>query len=88
MPIYSPAHLPILLSLVRLQALTYHSWACAVPTAVATILILMRDMIYAWIVRIIQRKHIVSIRKKKKKKKRRTSQIVRDAQARGGLTQM
>lgn len=39
------------------------------PTALATILILMRDMIYAWVVRIIQRKHIGSIRRKKKKKK-------------------
>jgi DNA-directed RNA polymerase specialized sigma24 family protein len=60
-----------------------------VPTAFATILILMRDMIYAWIVRIIQRKQIVSIRKKKRKKKRRTSQIIKSAQAaqaRGGLS--
>ena len=50
----------------------------------------MRDMIYAWVVRIIQRKHIVSIRnKKKKKKKRRSSQLVKQAQAaraREGLT--
>lgn len=47
------------------------SWACAVPTAIATILILMRDMLYEWIVRIIQRKHIGSLRKMKNKKKRR-----------------
>jgi hypothetical protein len=47
------------------------SWACAVPTAIATILILMRDMLYEWVVRIIQRKHIGSIRKKKKNKKKR-----------------
>lgn len=58
-----------------------NSWACAVPTALATMLILMRGMIYAWIVRIIQRKHIGSIRrKKKKKKKKRSAQI----QNRGG----
>jgi ATP/ADP translocase len=41
-----------------------------VPTVVATILILMREMIYNWLVRIVQRRHIVTLRKKKKKKTR------------------
>ncbi|KAK7408091.1 hypothetical protein QQX98_009746 [Neonectria punicea] len=43
----------------------WYFWACAVPTVVATILILMREMIYTWLIRIVQRKHIGSIRKKK-----------------------
>ncbi|KAI8667301.1 hypothetical protein LRP88_00947 [Fusarium phalaenopsidis] len=48
----------------------WYFWACAVPTVVATILILMREMIYNWLVRIVQRRHIVTLRKKKKKKTR------------------
>ncbi|KAH6873626.1 hypothetical protein B0T10DRAFT_499686 [Thelonectria olida] len=47
----------------------WYFWACAVPTAFATVLILMRDMIYNWLVRTIQRKHIGSLRKKKRKRK-------------------
>ncbi|KAF4461771.1 Mg2 transporter -like [Fusarium albosuccineum] len=47
----------------------WYFWACAVPTVVATILILMRDMIYNWLVRVVQRRHIVTLRKKKKKAK-------------------
>ncbi|KAM6508141.1 hypothetical protein FALCPG4_018028 [Fusarium falciforme] len=47
----------------------WYFWACAVPTAFATVLILMRDMIYNWLVRTIQRKHIGSLRKKKGKRK-------------------
>lgn len=46
------------------------SWACAVPTALATIAILMRDMIYAWFVRLVQRKQIVSLRKRKRRSRR------------------
>lgn len=46
------------------------SWACAVPTVAATILILMKDMIYAWLVRIVERKRIGSLRKKKKEKQK------------------
>ncbi|KFH48438.1 Magnesium transport protein-like protein [Hapsidospora chrysogenum ATCC 11550] len=49
----------------------WYFWACAVPTAIATILILMREMLYEWVVRIIQRKHIGSLRKKKNKSRRR-----------------
>lgn len=40
-----------------------HSWACAVPTASLTILILMRGTILNWFVRVGQRKHILSLRK-------------------------
>ncbi|KAF4982646.1 hypothetical protein FZEAL_1753 [Fusarium zealandicum] len=47
----------------------WYFWACAVPTVAATILILMREMIYNWLVRIVQRRHIITLRKKKKKKK-------------------
>lgn len=48
----------------------WYFWACAVPTAFATILILMREMIYDWVVRIIQRKQIVSTRNRKKRRRR------------------
>lgn len=46
------------------------SWACAVPTAFATVLILMREMIYAWFVRVIQRKRVLSNRKRNKAKRK------------------
>ncbi|RDA84069.1 hypothetical protein CP532_0780 [Ophiocordyceps camponoti-leonardi (nom. inval.)] len=42
----------------------WYFWACAVPTAVATVLILMHDMIYSWFVRLFRRKRILSIRKR------------------------
>ncbi|KAL7819123.1 hypothetical protein V8C26DRAFT_38358 [Trichoderma gracile] len=48
----------------------WYFWACAVPTAVATVLILMREMIYAWFVRVIQRKRVLNIRKKNKAKRK------------------
>ncbi|KID74956.1 Cobalt/magnesium transport protein CorA [Metarhizium brunneum] len=48
----------------------WYFWACAVPTALATIVILMRDMIYAWFVRLVQRKQIVSLRKRKRRSRR------------------
>ncbi|KAL3963513.1 hypothetical protein ACCO45_000517 [Purpureocillium lilacinum] len=48
----------------------WYFWAVAVPTAVATILILMREMIYAWFVRIIQRKRILSSRRRTKSRRR------------------
>lgn len=41
------------------------------PTAVATILILMRDRIYAWFVRAYQRKRILSIRNRDKSRRRK-----------------
>ncbi|KAJ4260600.1 hypothetical protein NW762_007343 [Fusarium torreyae] len=47
----------------------WYFWACAVPTVVATILILMREMIYNWLVSVVQRRHILTLRKKKNKKK-------------------
>ncbi|EWZ35697.1 uncharacterized protein FOBCDRAFT_231490 [Fusarium oxysporum Fo47] len=47
----------------------WYFWACAVPTVVATILILMREMIYNWLVRVVQRRHILTLRKKKKRSK-------------------
>ncbi|KAF7549134.1 hypothetical protein G7Z17_g6617 [Cylindrodendrum hubeiense] len=49
----------------------WYFWACAVPTVFATVLILMRDMIHGWLIRLVQRKHIGSLRKKKKKSKRK-----------------
>ncbi|KHN97538.1 Mg2+ transporter protein, CorA-like/Zinc transport protein ZntB [Metarhizium album ARSEF 1941] len=49
----------------------WYFWVCAVPTAFATIVILMRDMIYAWVVRLVQRKQILSLRKKKQRRPRR-----------------
>ncbi|KAM0361367.1 hypothetical protein ACHAP4_001834 [Fusarium culmorum] len=47
----------------------WYFWACAVPTVVATILILMREMIYNWLIRLVQRRHILTLRKKKKRSK-------------------
>ncbi|KAK5994595.1 Cobalt/magnesium transport CorA-like protein [Cladobotryum mycophilum] len=47
----------------------WYFWACAVPTVFVTVLVLMREMIYHWAVRFVQRKHILSIRKKKKKQR-------------------
>ncbi|OAA74216.1 Mg2+ transporter protein, CorA-like/Zinc transport protein ZntB [Cordyceps fumosorosea ARSEF 2679] len=47
----------------------WYFWACAVPTVVATIMILMRDMIYNWGVSVVQRKRITSIRKKRRRRR-------------------
>lgn len=47
----------------------WYFWACAVPTVVATILILMREMIYNWGVSMVQRKQIMSIRKKRRRRR-------------------
>ncbi|KAH6893429.1 hypothetical protein B0T10DRAFT_482265 [Thelonectria olida] len=47
----------------------WYFWACAVPTVVATILILMKGMIRDWMIRVVQRKHIGSLRKKTKSKR-------------------
>ncbi|EGX94261.1 CorA family metal ion transporter, putative [Cordyceps militaris CM01] len=46
----------------------WYFWACAVPTVVATIIILMREMIYNWGVSVVQRKRIMSIRKKRRRR--------------------
>ncbi|PHH64286.1 hypothetical protein CDD81_4770 [Ophiocordyceps australis] len=54
----------------------WYFWACAVPTAMATILILMRDMIYAWFVRLVQRKKIINFRKKAQSRRRRKRKAV------------
>ncbi|UKZ79159.1 hypothetical protein TrVFT333_006909 [Trichoderma virens FT-333] len=48
----------------------WYFWACAVPTAFATVLILMREMIYSWFVRVIQRKRVLNNRKKNKAKRK------------------
>jgi Mg2+ and Co2+ transporter CorA len=53
----------------------WYFWACAVPTAAATILILMRDIIWAWFVRLGQRKDILSARRRKKDRRRRYRSI-------------
>jgi Mg2+ and Co2+ transporter CorA len=44
----------------------WYFWACAVPTAVVTILVLMRDVIASWFVRLSQRKNISSARRRRK----------------------
>ncbi|OAQ97903.1 hypothetical protein LLEC1_04569, partial [Akanthomyces lecanii] len=46
----------------------WYFWACAVPTVIATILILMREMIYNWGASVVQRKKIMSIRKKRRRR--------------------
>ncbi|KAH6603553.1 mg2 like transporter [Trichoderma cornu-damae] len=48
----------------------WYFWACAVPTAFATVLILMREMIYAWFVRVIQRNRVRNNRKRSKAKRK------------------
>ncbi|KAI1465248.1 uncharacterized protein F4812DRAFT_440226 [Daldinia caldariorum] len=45
-------------------------WYIAIPVVAATILILMRDTIFAWLVRFRQRYHVNIIRKKKQQAKR------------------
>ncbi|KAI1798576.1 hypothetical protein F4811DRAFT_547989 [Daldinia bambusicola] len=47
-------------------------WYIAVPVVVATILILMRDTIFAWLVRFRQRNHVRIIRRKQEAKRART----------------
>ncbi|KJZ73428.1 hypothetical protein HIM_07222 [Hirsutella minnesotensis 3608] len=49
----------------------WYFWACAVPTAIATVLILKRDTIYNWCVSLVQRQHILSIRKDATSRRRR-----------------
>lgn len=46
------------------------SWACAVPTASATILVLMRERIINWVIGFFQGNHILSVRRKKRKMKK------------------
>ncbi|KAH7144497.1 hypothetical protein B0J13DRAFT_502585 [Dactylonectria estremocensis] len=53
----------------------WYFWACAVPTVFATILILMRDMIHGWLIRLVQRKHVGSIRKKSKSNSKRKTKM-------------
>lgn len=55
----------------------WYFWACAAPTTFFVILILMRDMIYGYVVRVFQRRHIVSIRRKKKKRRQSMTRSTR-----------
>ncbi|KAI0377095.1 hypothetical protein F5Y04DRAFT_265016 [Hypomontagnella monticulosa] len=43
-------------------------WQAAIPTAIATTLVVMREMIYEWIVRTFQRRQILGVRRKRKEK--------------------
>ncbi|KAI5867924.1 hypothetical protein GGS23DRAFT_543214 [Durotheca rogersii] len=43
-------------------------WYLAAPVAAATFLIVMRDMIFEWVARFVQRRHILGIRKRRKDK--------------------
>ncbi|QUC23540.1 uncharacterized protein UV8b_07781 [Ustilaginoidea virens] len=45
----------------------WYFWACAVPTAFATMVIVMRGMIFSWFGRVATRKQIWSIRKRKRR---------------------
>ncbi|KAF7559443.1 hypothetical protein G7046_g4722 [Stylonectria norvegica] len=47
----------------------WYFWACAVPTVFATIFFLMREMIWHWLVRLVRKKQIGSMRKKKRARK-------------------
>ncbi|KYK62041.1 hypothetical protein DCS_03186 [Drechmeria coniospora] len=54
----------------------WYFWACAAPTVVATIVILMRGMLYQWFVRLRQRQDIGNLRKRsqsRRRTKRRTA---------------
>ncbi|KAI1338253.1 hypothetical protein F5Y15DRAFT_388190 [Xylariaceae sp. FL0016] len=46
-------------------------WKIAIPVALATCLLLMRDMIIDWVVRFFQRRHILGVRKRSKKRSKR-----------------
>ncbi|KAH7308113.1 hypothetical protein B0I35DRAFT_483394 [Stachybotrys elegans] len=54
----------------------WYFWACAVPTAFATIVIVMRDVIYTWFVRLFQRRHIIDVRKRRKRHNRVTPSFI------------
>ncbi|KAI2623910.1 hypothetical protein GGS26DRAFT_565137 [Hypomontagnella submonticulosa] len=43
-------------------------WKAAIPTAIATIIVVMREMIYEWLVRTFQRRQILGVRKKRKER--------------------
>ncbi|KAI3320388.1 hypothetical protein HD806DRAFT_506200 [Xylariaceae sp. AK1471] len=43
-------------------------WKIAIPVAVATVIVLMRDIIYDSLVRFFQRRHILDIRRRKKER--------------------
>ncbi|RBR13972.1 uncharacterized protein FIESC28_07938 [Fusarium coffeatum] len=47
----------------------WYFWACAVPTVVFTILIISREAIYNWLIKLVQRRHILTLRKKKQRSK-------------------
>lgn len=45
-----------------------YSWYIAIPVAIVTVLVVMRQMIWEWVMRFIQRRHILGIRKKRTQK--------------------
>ncbi|SPO06202.1 related to Mg2 transporter protein, CorA-like [Cephalotrichum gorgonifer] len=46
-------------------------WMLAIPTVVATIIVLMRNFLYSWAVELVQRHRIVGARKKKARKQQK-----------------
>ncbi|KAI1085436.1 hypothetical protein F5B20DRAFT_518333 [Whalleya microplaca] len=52
-------------------------WYIAIPVAIVTMLVLMREMIYEWFVRFFQRRHILGVRKKRKEKLAKAKRIRR-----------
>ena len=61
--------------LFQTKRLTTPSWACAVPTVVFTILIISREAIYNWLVKLVQRRHILTLRKKKTRTKKQKAKL-------------
>lgn len=51
-----------------ISVLTSCSWYIAVPVALVTYLVVMREAIYEHLVRFFQRRHILGIRKRRKEK--------------------
>ena len=65
--------------LVGDSVLTGPSWTIAIPTMVATLVILMSNMIYQWLTMLNQRRSVLSWRKDRARRK------ARDTASSGGV---
>ncbi|KAI0128571.1 hypothetical protein BJ170DRAFT_334861 [Xylariales sp. AK1849] len=52
----------------EIQGSVVFFWKIAIPVSVITILVLMREVIVQWVVRVYQRRRILNVRKKKKER--------------------
>ena len=59
--------------------LTGHSWTLAVPVVVATIIVLMRKLLYTWGVDLVQRHRIAVARREKARRRKKAAMRRRKA---------